>query len=82
MNLIQNSTERLRAFNMVVRVHFTVIFLWIHSILVLFNSCQASKISEEKLDKMVRKLKDKENFNERIEQAFSKYTLDIKNNLK
>ncbi|CAA3021156.1 Hypothetical predicted protein [Olea europaea subsp. europaea] len=50
--------------------------------LVILMEGLASKISEEKIDKMVRKLKDKENFNERIEQAFSKCTLDIKNNLK
>ena len=68
---------------------------------------QAPKISEDKIDKMVKELKDRdekrqsfsrrrkfhdekdidsindrnEHFNKKIERAFGKYTLEIKNNL-
>lgn len=68
---------------------------------------QAAKISEDKIEKMVKELKDQaekrnsfsrrrkfheekdidsindrnEHFNKKIERAFGKYTLEIKNNL-
>lgn len=68
---------------------------------------QAPKISEDKIDRMVKELKDRdekrntfsrrrrfheekdidsindrnEHFNKKIERAFGKYTLEIKNNL-
>lgn len=68
---------------------------------------QAPKISEDKIDKMVKELKDREekkksfsrrrrfhdekdidsindrneHFNKKIERAFGRYTLEIKNNL-
>ena len=73
----------------------------------LCSSMQAPKISEDKVDKMVKELKDRdekrksfsrrrrfheekdidsindrnEHFNKKIERAFGKYTLEIKNNL-
>lgn len=72
-----------------------------------FQSWQAPKASEDKIDRMVQELKDRENklksfsrrrkfheekdidsindrnehFNKKIERAFGKYTLEIKNNL-
>lgn len=85
---------------------------WIWLILGILSSgfsfiLQAPKTSEEKIDKMVKELKDREekrksfsrrrrfheekdidsindrneHFNKKIERAFGKYTLEIKNNL-
>lgn len=74
---------------------------------ILCFMVQAPKISEDKIDKMVKELKDQEekkkkfsrrrrfhdekdidsindrneHFNKKIERAFGKYTLEIKNNL-
>lgn len=72
-----------------------------------FHSWQAPKISEDKIDRMVQELKNREDklksfsrrrkfhdekdidsindrnehFNKKIERAFGRYTLEIKNNL-
>lgn len=83
------------------------ILISLEEILILFLIEQAPKISEEKIDKMIKELKDREeksrsfsrrrkfreekdidsindrneHFNKKIERAFGKYTLEIKNNL-
>lgn len=92
--------------------NINIAFQYLHSINYFceelsFLSLQAPKISEEKIDRMVRELKDRdekrnsfsrrrrfheekdidsindrnEHFNKKIERAFGKYTLEIKNNL-
>lgn len=92
--------------------NINIAFQYLHSIHYFceelsFLSLQAPKISEEKIDRMVRELKDRdekrnsfsrrrrfheekdidsindrnEHFNKKIERAFGKYTLEIKNNL-
>lgn len=84
--------------------HFAA-FNWKYSHVIVIE--QAPNISEEKIDKMVKELKDREeksrsfsrrrkyreekdidsindrneHFNKKIERAFGKYTLEIKNNL-
>lgn len=87
--------------------HLILIQGFCNNVVCSVQIMQAPKISEEKIERMVKELKDRdenrksfsrrrrfrdekdidsindrnEHFNKKIERAFGKYTLEIKNNL-